>query len=461
MATNTLLIHGDPVTINKNVPITIDVTTTFTGWSGSTPLYTVYISLNKLASGYYFGYNLYITLNNETKQLKGNSPATWNSGAKTLTFTNVPVNSLMTVSSTNCGCGSWYPSPQVPYDAVAPGVPGEQKVNGAYTVSVLERTDSLKLTWTRPNAGTYGISGYRIYYSVGAGWQLIAEVGSTTLSYTTSIAKIYNKLGRGGSLGFQITAFNAYAESVRKPGVFDNNTVTLKAMKILLNSSNITPIQAKIGWSSNINVSTVRYKLSTESSWRTVSTGLTAKSGHFNATGLAYNRSQTVQVQLTAKSDGTVVTASTIFKTLDIAHITKLATSWSIDDPLTFTISNPANCTLQLYLSYNNVEVISRNNITLTNGQYTLTLTNDEKNLLYSFSASDKSPSFTFILKSYISGTKVGEDSKSISLTFPTKAWVKISSTWKRAIVWAKPGSTWKQVTPWVDPTNNKKWKRI
>lgn len=464
MATKTIQIHGPNVSYQGEPYIYADVTTTHTGWSGTTPLYRVFFSLNAMTGTRRFGYELNISMNGEYKQLKPNSPNRWNSGVYTLTFENVPKGTGFAMHSSNCGCDWWDPGSQPSYDSVsaqAPGVPGSQKVNGAIKVTVLERNETLKLTWTKPSAGTHGISGYKLYYSVGSGWKHFATVGSGTLSYSTSISSLYNNLGRGSSIGFQITAYNDYLESAKKGGAFDNNTVTIKAMTIGVSNSNVTPIQAKINWSSNINVKTVKWKLSSESSWRTVSTGLNAKSGSFNATGLKFNTNQVVQVHLTAKSDNSTVSSSTSFKTLDIARITAGPDSWSIEDFAELTISNKAGCTMSLYLSYNNVEVISRTNITLTNGKYKLILTDYEKNMLYVQASSDKNPSFKFILKSHISGTKVGEMSRATLVTFPTKAWVKVNNVWKRALVWGKINNTWKQCIPWVDPNKNKNWKKI
>ena len=460
MPTRTVNVHGDGAT-GTRPNISAVVTTTHTGWSGVTPLYTVTITLNGLGGYSYFGYNLYIHLNGESKQIKGNSPSQWSAGVYSVSFSNVPKGSNMRISSTNCGCNSWNPSAQPDYgstEATGVGIPGSQLVNGKTTVEVLERTESLKLTWGASSGGTFGVKGYRIYYSRGVGWTKIAEVDANTREYTTSIAACYNALTRGDGIGFQITAFNDYFESAYKNGKYDNNKVLLKAMSMALSKSNITPIQAKINWSSNIAVQKVEWKLSSENTWRLVSSSLNTTSGSFNATGLKYNTTHTVQVRLTAKSDSTQLSSSVSVKTLDIARIAKYPAEWSVEDSAELTIINPGGCTLQLYLSYNNVEVISRSNITLTNDKYVLTLNDSEKNLLYTKASSDNNPSFKFVLKSYISN-KIGEDSKSTKVTFPTKAWVKINNTWKRALVWGKVNSTWKQCIPWVKVGSN--WKRI
>jgi hypothetical protein len=226
-------------------------------------------------------------------------------------------------------------------------------------------------------------------------------------------------------------------------------------------NSNVTPVGAKISWSSNHNIKTVEWKRSNESTWKTVQTGLNTSSGSFNVSGLSYNTNYTINVRLTAHDFDLSSSTSTTFITIDIARLKAVPSEWSIEEECVIDITNPGNCSMQLYLTYNGVEIISRNNISLVNGRYTLVLTDSEKNLLYNKSASDKNPSFALVLKSFISGTKIGEHSKSLSLTFPTKAWVKVNGVWKRALVWGKRNNTWVQCMPWVDPNKNKNWKRI
>ena len=462
--TKKIQIHGPGVSKKGNPYIYVNVTTSHSGWSGTTPLFTVTYDLLAMSGSSYFGFNLYIYMNGESKQLKPNSPSTWGNDKYSVTFYNVPKWYSFSVHSDNCGCDWWDPGAAPDYDDISasgPGVPGNQRVNGSTGIEVLERDAKLNLTWSAPGGGTFGISGYKLYYSVGSGWKHFATVNADTRSYETSIASLHSGLSRGAFIGFQITAYNSYFESTKSPGAYDNNSVKLAAMTIGVSNENVTPVQAKINWSSNINVKTVKWKLSTENNWRTATSGINTKSGSFNATGLKYNTKQTVQVQLTANSDGTTVSANTSVTTLDIARITAGPDSWSIEDFAELSISNKAGCTMSLYLSYNNVEVISRNNIELTNGKYTLVLDDYEKNMLYIQASSDRNPSFKFVLKSYIAGVKVDEMSRTTLVTFPTKAWVKVNNVWKRALVWGKVNNTWKQCIPWVDPNKNKNWKKI
>lgn len=465
MAYKKIQIHGPGVsTQGENPKIWVNVDTDFDKWVGTSPRYKVAISLAPLEySQSHFGYALRIKMNGVTKTLKENNPSRWSNGYGRIEFTNVPYGTSFTIisSKTGCGCGTWRPASAPKYTKYTwsnPGNPGSQRVNGTTRVTVLERTDTLKLTWTKPSGGTGGIDGYKIYWSKGSGWQYLAKVGSGTTTYSTSLSKFYNSIGRGGRIGFQVTAYNETAESKKADHLDSNNSVILSTMTIGVSNQNVTPIQARINWSSNINVQRVEWKLSSESSWRTVSTGLNTKSGYFTATGLKYNTSQTIQVRLTARSDSTQVSSSTGLRTLDIARITKYPTEWSVEDTVQLTINNPGNCTMQLYISYNNVEVISRNNLVLSNGIYTLSLTESERSMLYNQASSDPSPDFKFILKSFIS-TKIGEDVKATKITFPTKAWVKINGNWKRALVWGKVNGTWKRAIPWVKVNNN--WKKI
>ena len=120
--------------------------------------------------------------------------------------------------------------------------------------------------------------------------------------------------------------------------------------------------------------------------------------------------------------------------------------------------------TLGETFTYNNVEIIYRNNITITNGQYIFELTTEEKNQLYSLAAGETNPDFKFVVKSYYDSVLVGADSgKAVLIEFPTKAWVKINGVWKRALVWGRPtiNEPWRQSLPWVDVEKNKNWKRI
>jgi hypothetical protein len=346
----------------------------------------------------------------------------------------------------------WLPS----WSATAPGTPGNQRVNGGTNINIYERTDLLTLTWDEPSGGTYGVAGYRIYYSVGQGWQYLGTTSDRV--FYTRLSDFYNNFPRGGTIGFQITAYSSAGESGVASGAFDNNRVNLVYMSIAANATNVGLTSATINWASNLNIQKVEWKVSTETNWKVVSSGLYTTSGNFQATGLPYNKSQTIQVRLTSAVAGEITSTYISLTTLDIARITKCDAEWSVEDPTTLTISNPANVALQLYLSYNNIELISRNNLTLTNGTYTLTLTESEKNILYTQAASDANPSFKFILKSFSGGTKMGEDTKNTKVTFPTKAWVKVNNTWKRALVWTKIGTTWKQCIPWVKVGAT--WKR-
>lgn len=179
--------------------------------------------------------------------------------------------------------------------------------------------------------------------------------------------------------------------------------------------------------------------------------------------GLTYNTAYAIQVEKRGTESGeTAIATLNRVSTLDIARITDYNQYWSVEEPITFNISNAGNCVMRLYLLYNNVEIIYRNNISPTNGQYVFTLTTEEKNQLYSLVAGETNPDFKFILRSYYEGVIVGSDSdKKVSIEFPTKVWTKINGTWKRALVWGRPSATmpWKQCTPWVKINNT--WKRI
>lgn len=141
------------------------------------------------------------------------------------------------------------------------------------------------------------------------------------------------------------------------------------------------------------------------------------------------------------------------------ATITKLPVEWNINDPLTMTIDNPASLNLDVDLVCNGISLIKRAQIVLTNNTYTLTLTDDERKLIYTEVPDANKATFKIRLRSHISTGKYVEKDYAIKLTYPTKAWVKVDNTWKRAFVWTKINGTWKQCFPWVKV--NGTWKRV
>lgn len=448
---STIEVHGNNST-GTRPNITAEVTTAFSGWSGTTPLYTVTITLNGLGGYSYFGYNLYIYLNGEDKLIKGNSPSQWSAGVYSVTFYNVPYNTQPSIHSDNCGCGWWDPSGSIYYEPRSYNKPGAV-TNLSVTSSVLNKSDNINLNWSAPSGGTGGISGYRIYYKTGSSYTHIATTSGT--SYTTKISSFNNNITRGTVIKFMVVPYNS---DVSGPNGNDASC-TFAQPTINLSSQNILATSTEIAWDSNISIKKVEWKLSSESSYKPYYSGASISSGVVKATGLNYNSTYTINVRLTGSESDEQFNRNIVVTTLDIARIQSYETEWSVEDSTNLTISNTANLAMQLYISYNNIELISRTNITLNNGVYTLTLTDTEKNMLYNLTASDNNPSFKFILKSYSEGTKVGEDVKNTKITFPTKAWVKIDNVWKRALVWIKVGTTWKQSIPWVKIGST--WKRI
>ena len=336
--------------------------------------------------------------------------------------------------------------------------PSNQKINGVFEALVPERTSPLKLTWDSVSNDPNVVKGYKIYWARGYGWQLLGTVGTGTTSYTTSISNFYNNMARGEVIGFQITAFNDNYESGKAYAYDDNNGVQLALMSANVSYQNVTATQVKVNWTSNIATQRLEWKVINSNNWKVASSGLNNTSGTFNITGLAPNTSYRIQIRLTAKSDNTQIIREISFKTLDIARLTKYPTSWEVGDEVSVTISNPANCTLQLYISYNNIEVISRTNIKPVNGIYKFSLTDAEQTLLYTQVASNPNPNIKFVLKSFLPN-KIGEDIKQTKITFPMYVWTKINNIWKRAMMWVKVGNTWKKCQLWVKVNNT--WKRV
>ena len=141
------------------------------------------------------------------------------------------------------------------------------------------------------------------------------------------------------------------------------------------------------------------------------------------------------------------------------ATITKLPAEWNINDPLEVTIDNPANLKMDIVLVCDGVPLISRTQIELVNKQYQFVLTDDERKVLYTKVPDTAKATFKIRLRSHIAVGKYVEKDYDIKLTYPTKAWVKVDNTWKRAFVWTKINGTWKQCFPWVKV--NGTWKRV
>ena len=458
---STIEVHGDHTT-HSDPPITARVSTTFTGYSGTTPLYTVTITLNALTSPWFFGFDLWIYLNNQDKKIKPTSPpdespyGRWGPNKYSVTFENVPYDTQPVIHSTNCGCGWWNIYGHVDYESHPYNPPGritDLEVNDVTNAQVLNLDDPINLTWTAPSGGTGGILGYKVYFKTSGGYIHLATTSNTY--YSTDIDYLDENTPRGTTYTFKVIPYNSEVDGQ------DSNLVTCKFANptIVLETSNITANSCKVNWETNINIKKVEWKLSTDTNYKQVYSGAGTTSGNINITSLTPNKSYTINIRLTAVERDEVFERSTTARTLDIARIAACEAEWSVEDSTELTITNPANLALKLYLSYNNIELISRNNITLNNGKYVLTLSSSEKDILYTQTASDSNPSFKFILKSYSNSTKLGEDSKSTKITFPTKAWVKPNNTWKRALVWAKINNTWKLVSPWVKPGST--WKRV
>lgn len=204
----------------------------------------------------------------------------------------------------------------------APGKPGNQLINNATNIAVNERSDWFRLTWTRPDAGTHGIAGYRVFCSRGAGWQ---QIGDTTNTYfDTNINNLQGTvyggtMPRGHSIGFYIQAYNGTYDSGYVSGMYDYNKLTLNNMSFnSISTSEVSFYSARIHWASNLNVKTVQYSFD-NANWYNGQTNLNNASGSFVISGLASSTKYTVYIRLFAYSDGTVVSRSTSFTTASMS----------------------------------------------------------------------------------------------------------------------------------------------
>ena len=179
--------------------------------------------------------------------------------------------------------------------------------------------------------------------------------------------------------------------------------------------------------------------------------GFTLEAGHVYNTinGLYYDIKSTLKETTVSFPDIEPLSAS----------ITKIPAEWNINDALEVEIDNPANLNLDIDLLCDGISLIKRAQINVVDKKYTLTLTDAERKLIYTEVPDATKAIFKIRLRSHISTGKYVEKDYDIKLTYPTKAWVKVDNTWKRAFVWTKINGTWKQCFPWVKV--NGTWKRV
>ena len=177
---------------------------------------------------------------------------------------------------------------------------------------------------------------------------------------------------RGTSIGYIVTAVDTKGNESSKPsGALDWTKITFVDPSSEVGGKSINVSSLTVYWksTSGVRVRSVDWKFDYEGNdkWKNVSSNIEATEGEFTVSGLTYNTRYLINVRLTTYTDGYSFTNTANVKTKDIAKITKYQQEWSVEDSTELTISNPANCSLQLYISYNNIEVISRNNIKLEN----------------------------------------------------------------------------------------------
>lgn len=385
--------------------------------------------------------------------------------SKTSTSVTVSSNCNVTVSSTRYrimrsggGYGSWQTSAtfsglaaNTTYTVQVEKVGQASGEAGYATVSVtthqttvasitLSSKTSTSITVSSSCNVTASSTKYRIMKSGGSygSWQTGATFSglSANTTYTVQVEKIGQASGEAGYATVSATTYQTTIPTIS------------------LSSRTIKTITVTSGC--NVTVSSTKYRIkkSSDSNY-----GAWQDSATFS--NLVYNTAYDIQVQKTGKDSGESATAtlSNVY-TLDIARITNYNPNWNVEESIIFNMTNVGNCVMRLYLLYNGVEIIYRNNISLTNDQYIFTLTTEEKNSLYSLAAGETNPNFKFVLRSYYDSVLVGSDSeKAISIEFPTKAWTKIDNNWKRALVWGKLNGSWRQSLPWVKIDNI--WRRI
>lgn len=137
--------------------------------------------------------------------------------------------------------------------------------------------------------------------------------------------------------------------------------------------------------------------------------------------------------------------------------IDKYVQHWLITNPIILKINNPDKAGLRLVLSYKNAEIIIRDIndvIPDINGIYKLTLTDDERSLVYRLTTIVADPTINIILRAYSNNTLISEDVKTINVITSNIIWTKINGVWKKAKSHIKL-SEWKKGLVWHKDSNN------
>ncbi|MCQ2968532.1 MAG: fibronectin type III domain-containing protein [Clostridium sp.] len=283
-------------------------------------------------------------------------------------------------------------------------------------------------------------------------WQYKIDNGNWSSNITGSPKKVITGLTPNKTYSFKVRTYKKnYAEWVESDP-FTVRTVQKITSTMWLSDLKADTITVNSSASGATSYSTkYRYGVDNSGVWSSWDTKNTF-------TNLKIKTKYVVQVEHVNAYNNEKSYAYIYPTTKDIARISNIPSTWNINNSITLDIKNEANCTMNLYIVYNNTEIIGRSKITLNNGKYTLTLSETEQNTIRNQTIKESNPVIYFRLKSYNVNYIAADSDKAVSLTDITRAYIKVNGTFRRGTVFYKVNGTWKRCIPYVKI--NGTWRR-
>lgn len=221
---------------------------------------------------------------------------------------------------------------------------------------------------------------------------------------------------------------------------------------ILLSEYDTKDTYYKIYWSSDMVIDALWISYNNGTTWNYVYNP-NATSGVFNCTPAIPNTTYSNKVRVRGKDSQ--LTSDSGVLTITTKDISRIASMEAVvhGEPIKFVVTSPAdNNPITLEMIVDNTEIFTR---TVSKGDNSITLTDNELDLLYSLYGNSSTLTATFNLTSndYV-------DTRSETVTFKGnqktmkikkgswkrgKANIKVSGYWKKAVIWEKVSGTWKR----------------
>lgn len=221
---------------------------------------------------------------------------------------------------------------------------------------------------------------------------------------------------------------------------------------ILLSEYDTKDTYYKIYWSSDMVIDALWISYNNGTTWNYVYNP-NATSGVFNCTPAIPNTTYSNKVRVRGKDSQ--LTSDSGVLTITTKDISRIASMEAVvhGEPIKFVVTSPAdNNPITLEMIVDNTEIFTR---TVSKGNNSITLTDNELDLLYSLYGNSSTLTATFNLTSndYV-------DTRSETVTFKGnqktmkikkgswkrgKANIKVSGYWKKAVIWERVSGTWKR----------------